>query len=114
MRSGIYLRGCCEVQVGHDSTTVPPSHPMGAVHGFLAPLPGIPHRPGEWQSFCITLVGLRVTGMQNGKTIIDNREIHGVPGGALDTHEELPGPIYLKGDHGGVAHRNIVLTPAIK
>jgi hypothetical protein len=70
---------------------------MGAVYGFLASLTGMPRRPGEWQTFYITLVGLRVTVMQNGKTIIDNREIHGVPGGALDTHEELPGPICLQG-----------------
>ena len=43
----------------------------------------------------------------------DWREIPGITGGALDSHEELPGPIYLQGDHGGIAYRNIVLTPAV-
>ena len=33
-------------------------------------------------------------------------------GGALDSDESAPGPIYLQGDHGPVAYRNIVLTPA--
>ena len=112
--SGIYLRGRYEVQVEDDSTAEPPSHHMGAVYGFLAPSPEMPRRPGDWQSFDITLIGRRVTVAQNGKTIIDNREIPGVTGGALDSHEELPGPIYLQGDHGGIAYRNIVLTPAIK
>ena len=36
----------------------------------------------------------------------------GITGGAFDSHEELPGPIYLQGDHGGIAYRNIILTPA--
>ena len=112
--SGIYLRGRYEVQVEDDSTAEPPSHHMGAVYGFLAPSPEMPRKPGEWQSFDITLIGRNVTVVQNGKTIIDNKEIPGVTGGALDSHEELPGPVYLQGDHGGIAFRNIVLTPAIK
>lgn len=112
--SGVYLRGRYEVQVEDDSTAEPPSHHMGAVYGFLAPSPEMPRQPGEWQSFDITLIGRRVTVVQNGKTIIDNQEIPGLTGGALDSHEELPGPIYLQGDHGGIAFRNIVVTPAVQ
>jgi hypothetical protein len=111
--SGIYLRGRYEVQVEDDSLQEPPSHHMGAVYGFLAPTPEQPRRPGVWQSFEITLVGRYVTVAQNGQTIIDNKEIPGITGGAVDSHEELPGPIYLQGDHGGIAYRNIVLTPAV-
>jgi hypothetical protein len=110
--SGIYLRGRYEVQVEDDSMPEPPSHHMGAVYGFLAPAPEQPRRPGVWQTFDITLVGRWVTVVQNGQTIIDNKEIPGITGGAFDSHEELPGPIYLQGDHGGIAYRNIVLTPA--
>jgi len=89
------------------------SHHMGGVYGFLAPTPEQPRRPGEWQTFDITLVGRMVTEVQNGHTIIDNKEIPGITGGALDSHEELPGPIYLQGsEKGRVAFRSIVLTPA--
>ena len=108
--SGIYLRGRYEVQVEDDSLQEPPSHHMGAIYGFLAPVPEQPRLPGAWQSFDITLVGRFVTVVQNGQTIIDNQEIPGITGGALDSHEELPGPIYLQGDHGGIAYRNIVLS----
>jgi len=109
--SGIYLRGRYEVQVEDDSLSEPPSHHMGAIYGFLAPQPEQARRPGEWQSFDIALLGRFVTVVQNGHTIIDDQEIPGITGGALDSHEELPGPIYLQGDHGGIAYRNLILTP---
>jgi len=111
--SGIYLRGRYEVQVEDDSTKEPPSHHMGGIYGFLAPSPEMPRKPGVWQTFDITLVGRVVTVVQNGTTIIDRKEIPGITGGALDSHEELPGPIYLQGsENGHVAYRNIVITPA--
>jgi hypothetical protein len=111
--SGIYLRGRYEVQVEDDSIQEPPSHHMGAVYGFLVPNPEQPRRPGTWQTFDIKLLGRFVTVVQNGNTIIDNKEIPGITGGAFDSNEGSPGPIYLQGDHGGIAYRNIVLTPAI-
>jgi hypothetical protein len=86
---------------------------MGAIYGFLAPVPEQPRRPGTWQTFDITFVGRFVTIVQNGTAIISNQEIPGITGGALDSEEGLPGPIYLQGDHGGIAYRNIILTPAI-
>jgi hypothetical protein len=110
--SGIYLRGRYEVQVEDDSLDEPSTHRMGAVYGFLAPNPEQPRRPDVWQTYDITLVGRFVTVIQNGQTIISKQEIPGITGGAFDSHEELPGPIYLQGDHGGIAYRNIVLTPA--
>jgi hypothetical protein len=113
--SGVYLRGRYEVQIETDSIQEPPSHHTGGVYGFLAATPEQPRTPGVWQSFDITLVGRTITVVQNGKTIIDNQEIPGITGGALDSHEELPGPIYLQGsEEGYVAYRNIVVTPAIK
>jgi hypothetical protein len=113
--SGIYLRGRYEVQVETDSIEEPPSHHIGGVYGFLAASPELPRKPGEWQSFDITLIGRWITVVQNGQTIIDNKEIPGITGGALDSHEELPGPIYLQGsEKGHVAYRNIVITPAGK
>lgn len=113
--SGIYLRGRYEVQVEDNSIQEPPSHHTGGVYGFIAPNPEQPRKPGEWQSFDITLVGRTITVEQNGKTIIDHKQIPGITGGALESHEELPGPIYLQGSEDGhVAYRNIFLVPAEK
>jgi len=68
--------------------------------------------PGQWQTFDITLVGRLVTVVANGKTIICNAAIPGITGGALDSNEGEPGPIYFQGDHGPIEFRNIVITPA--
>ena len=111
--SGVYLRGRYEVQIETNSIQEPPSHHMGGVYGFIAPTPELPRKPGEWQSYDITLVGRTIAVVQNGKTIIDQQGIPGITGGALDSHEELPGPIYLQGSEDGhVSYRNIILTPA--
>ncbi|HET6931017.1 MAG TPA: DUF1080 domain-containing protein [Candidatus Acidoferrum sp.] len=113
--SGVYLRGRYEVQVETDSAEEPPSHHTGGVYGFLAPVPELPRKAGEWQSFDITLNGRWITVVQNGQTVIDHKEIPGITGGALDSREELPGPIYLQGsEKGHVAYRSIVITPAEK
>jgi hypothetical protein len=111
--SGIYLRGRYELQIETDSIQEPPSHHMGGVYGFLAPSPELPRKPGQWQTFDITLVGRTISVLQNGQTILDQKEIPGITGGALDSHEALPGPIYLQGgEKGRVAFRSIVITPA--
>src|SRR5216684_339392 len=87
----------------------------GGVYGFIAPSPELPRKPGELQSFDITLVGRTITVVQNGKAVIDHQEVPGITGGALDSHEELPGTIYLQGSEDNhVAFRNIILTPAEK
>jgi Domain of Unknown Function (DUF1080) len=113
--SGVYLRGRYEVQIETESIDEPPSHHMGSIYGFLAPTPEQPRTPGKWQTYDITLVGRMVTVIQNGQTIIDNKEIPGITGGALDSHEGLPGPIYLQGsEKGRVMFRKIVITPAEK
>ncbi len=113
--SGVYLRGRYEVQVESNSDQEPASHHTGGIYGFIAPTPELPHKPGEWQTYDITLIGRTVTVVQNGQTVIDQKEIPGITGGALDSHEELPGPIYLQGSEDGhIAYRNIVVTPAAK
>jgi hypothetical protein len=113
--SGVYLRGRYEVQLETDSITDPPERRLGSIYGFLAPSPEPGRTPGKWQTYDITLIGRIVTVVLNGTTIIDNKEIPGITGGALDSHEELPGPIYLQGsEKGRVMFRNIVITPASK
>ncbi len=113
--SGVYLRGRYEVQIETDSASDPPSQRMGGVYGFLAPSPEPARTPDKWQTYDITLVGRIITVALNGTTIIDGKEVPGITGGALDSHEELPGPIYLQGtEKGRVMFRNIVITPAAK
>ncbi|HEY9231195.1 MAG TPA: DUF1080 domain-containing protein, partial [Blastocatellia bacterium] len=110
--SGVYLRGRHEVQIEDSFGKATDSLRMGGVYGFLCPAVNASGRPGEWQTYDITLIGRRVTVILNGKTIIDNAEIPGITGGALDSDEGAPGPLMLQGDHGKVMFRNIVLTPA--
>jgi 3-keto-disaccharide hydrolase len=110
--SGVYLRGRYELQIEDDPEPEGPTMRTGGIYGFLAPSPEQPRKPGAWQTYDITLVGRVVTVVQNGQTIIDKQEIPGITGGALDSHEALPGPIYLQGSEAGhVAFRNIMLTP---
>jgi len=103
----------CKIET--DSVEEPPSHHTGGVYGFIAPSPELPRKTGEWQSFDITLASRNITVVQNSQTVIDNKEIPGITGGALDSHEALPGPIYLQRTEAGhVSFRNIVITPAEK
>ncbi|MEO6965677.1 MAG: DUF1080 domain-containing protein [Acidobacteriaceae bacterium] len=113
--SGIYLRGRYEVQLETDSANESSLHHTGAIYGFLAPNPELPRIANKWESYDITLVGRNVTVVQNGKTIIDNQEIPGITGGALNSNEAEPGPIYLQGsEKGQVSFRKIVITPAVQ
>jgi hypothetical protein len=110
--SGVYLRGRHEVQIQDDFGNDPASDRFSGIYGFISPS-AIAARPaGEWQTYDITLVGRMVTVVANGRKVICNQEIPGITGGALDSNEGTPGPIFLQGDHGPVEYRNIVITPA--
>jgi len=110
--SGIYLRGRYEVQIEYEAVDAgDPHHGIGSIYSFLAPSVNLPRTPGEWESFDITLVGRFVTIVRNGVKTIDNREIPGITGGALDSREGEPGPFYIQGDHTGVMrYRNITVS----
>lgn len=110
--SGVYLRGRYEVQIEDVEALEPPNDVISAIYGFLPPTEKASKGPDEWQIYDITLVGRMVTVVFNGKTVICNGEIPGITGGALDSREGEPGPIYLQGDHGPIEFRNIVITPA--
>jgi len=52
-----------------------------------------------------------VTVVRDGMTIIDNQAIPGITGGALNSREGEPGPLYIQGDHtGGMKYRNITIS----
>ena len=108
--SGVYLRGRYEVQIEDLEGAEPPNDVISAVYGFLPPNAPASRGPGEWQTYDITLVGRLVTVVFNGQTVICRSEIPGITGGALDSKEGEPGPIYLQGDHGPIEYRNITIA----
>ena len=110
--SGVYCRGRYEVQVA-DSAGRPLEPGMcGALYSRVIPSKNACKPAGEWQAFDITLIGQHITVVLNGETIVDNQEVAGITGGAIDANEELPGPIYLQGDHSMIEYRKVTLTPA--
>jgi hypothetical protein len=111
--SGVYLRGRYEIQILDDPTKTTEEHGCGALYSRIAPKLDATKPAGEWQTFDITIVGRRLTVVLNGKTIIENGEVDGITGGAINPFEGEPGPLMLQGDHGKVRFRNITVTPAL-
>ena len=112
--SGIYLRGRYEIQVGSEGG-MDPTHEMGAVYGYFPARGALPVGAGEWQILDITFVGRTVTVIRNGVTLHDHQEIPGITGGALDSNEGAPGPLFIQGDHvGGMKYRNITISVPAK
>ena len=110
--SGVYLRGRYEVQITDYYEDTPPKDVLGSVYGFIKPNEKVATKPGEWVTYDITLIGRNVTIVVNGITTVNNQEIPGITGGALNSREGEPGPIMLQGDHEPIEYRNIVITPA--
>lgn len=110
--SGVYLRGRYETQIEDSPADAHPASVLfSGIYGFLAPSEIAALGPDKWQTYDITLIGRMVTVVVNGKTVISNQEIPGITGGALDSNEGEPGPIYIQGDHGPIEFRKIVITP---
>jgi hypothetical protein len=111
--SGVYLRGRYEVQIEDSPKDAHPASVLfSGIYGFLAPSEIAALGPDQWQTYDITLVGRMVTVVVNGKTVINNQEIPGITGGAIDSNEGAPGPIYIQGDHGPIEFKKIIITPA--
>lgn len=136
--SGVYLQGRYEIQVDNSQGAKPKiiekdgkkiealdSHQCGAIYGRIAPSKNMAKSPKEWQSFDVIFRGARgtadkverkarVTLIWNGEKVIDDGEIEGPTGAALDGKVTEPGPLLLQGDHGKVAYRNIRIRPLAK
>jgi len=110
--SGIYLRGRYEFQIDDDFGKPAGPEGSGGIYGFLAPRLNAIRRAGDWEVCDVTLVGRTVSATLNGEKVLQNQEIPGITGGALDSHEAAPGPVMLQGDEGPVTFRNVVVTPA--
>jgi hypothetical protein len=120
--SGVYLQGRYEIQINNDFGRKPTRTSCGAIYGRIAPSKNMAKKPTEWQSYDVLFHGARgkdgkvtekarVTLIWNGEKVIDNAEIDGPTGAALDGKVAEPGPILLQGDHGKVTFRNIKIRP---
>jgi len=121
--SGVYLQGRYEVQV-HDSFGLNPEMwTCGSIYGQVIASQNASKPTDEWQTFDITFRGARpsldgglaskarITVVHNGVKIIDNAEMSGVTGGALDADEVRAQGIFLQGDHGVIRFRNVKVRP---
>ena len=111
--SGIYLRGRYEIQIADDHNKESSSRTTGSVYGYLTPSRNMTKPQGMWNTYDITLVGRWLTLVFNGETVINNQEIPGLTGGAIDSNEGEPGPIMLQGDHKAVEYRNLVIRRSL-
>ncbi len=110
--SGVYLRGRYEVQIQDDYGKEPGNRYAGGVYGFITPKKNMIKPAGEWNYYDITLIGKKISIIFNEEKIVDNVEIPGITGGAINSRETEPGPLMLQGDHGPIDYRNILITPA--
>lgn len=111
--SGVYLRGRYECQVVDSFGKPVDRHNMAAYYGRVAPSVAVEKAPGEWQHVDVTLWHRHLTVVLNGVKIIDNVPVTGVTGGAIDSNEFVPGPLYLQGDHSDADFKNMILRPAV-
>ena len=106
--SGFYLRGRHELQIlGDYAVGKPAKGGNGAIYNFKAPDKFVSRPGNEWQTVEATIVGNRITVIQNGVKIHDNVECKVATGSEIDNKIDQPGPIFLQGDHGTVSFRNI-------
>ena len=102
-----WLRRCgADFSVKEKDEASPFARRKGTVECLHSPLPGV-------EGFFISAPRLVDLARQKFLKIIDNQPLLGCTGGALTSDEFKPGPIYLQGDHGAVAYRNLRITPAV-
>ena len=106
--SGFYLRGRHELQIlGDFATGKPALAGNGAIYNFKAPDKFVSKPGDQWQTVEATIIGNRITVVQNGEKIHDNVECNKATGSELDDKVDQPGSFFLQGDHGTVSFRNM-------
>jgi len=123
--SGIKMMNIYEIQIfDSEGKTTPSKVDCGAIYGETAPLVNACKKPGEWQTLVIDFRAPRFDETErktanakfvkvtlNGRVIQDNVEIAHGTNVSRNAKEHPTGPIYLQGDHGSVAFRNLRVTP---
>ncbi|MEY2409002.1 MAG: hypothetical protein QOF48_1672 [Verrucomicrobiota bacterium] len=113
--SGFYLRGRHEIQIFGDYKSGKPSKTgNGAIYNQTAPSEFASKPANEWQKAEVTMIGNKITVILNGKKIHDQVECNKATGSEIDNKVSEPGPIFLQGDHGTVAFRNIRIKELAK
>ena len=106
--SGFYLRGRHELQILDDYNEGKPATTGNAsFYNFAAPSIFTSKPAGQWNSVEATIVGNKITVIHNGVKIHDQLVVDRPTGGELDGNVNSPGSIFLQGDHGAVAFRNM-------
>jgi 3-keto-disaccharide hydrolase len=123
--SGIKMMNIYEIQI-FDSyeKSNPGKVDCGAIYNETPPLVNACKPAGEWQKLTIHFHAPRfdesgkktanakfVTVTLNGRVVQDNVEIAHGTNVSRNAPEHPTGPIFLQGDHGAVAFRNIKVTP---
>jgi hypothetical protein len=122
--SGVKMMNIYEVQIfGSYGVTNPGTTDCGAIYRENAPLVNACKPPGEWQKLVIDFraprfdeSGKKIANAKfvkvtlNGRVVQDNVEIAHGTNVSRKAPEHPTGPIYLQGDHGAVAFRNLKVT----
>jgi hypothetical protein len=123
--SGVKMMNIYEIQIFDNYGKAKLSKiDCGAVYSETAPLVNACKKPGEWQDLVIDFraprfdaAGTKTANAKfvkvtlNGQVVQDNVEIAHGTNVSRHAKEHPTGPIYLQGDHGAVAFRNIKVTP---
>ena len=119
--SGVYLQGRYEVQVLDSYGLDSQDNDCGGIYKQYPPAVNACKPPLQWQTYDITfhapkmdgekaLEPARVTIVQNGVTIQDDRPIEPTPGGTSQ-EPAAEGPLLLQDHHNAVQFRNIWVQP---
>jgi hypothetical protein len=123
--SGVKMMNIYEIQIlDNFGKAVPGKGDCGAVYQETAPKVNACKRPGEWQTLVIEFRAPRfddsgkktanakfVKVVLNGQVVQEEVEIAHGTNVSRNAPEHPAGPVYLQGDHGPVAFRNLKITP---